>query len=57
MLIFDLGGGIFDVFLLTIEEGIFQVKPTAGDTLLGGEDFDNMKVNHFVQEEQKGNQW
>ena len=41
MLIFDLGGGTFDVSLLTIEEGIFEVKATAGDTHLGGEDFDN----------------
>ena len=36
--------------LLTIEEGIFEVKATAGDTHLGGEDFDNRTVNHFVQE-------
>jgi L1 cell adhesion molecule like protein len=50
VLIFDLGGGTFDVSLLTIEEGIFEVKSTAGDTHLGGEDFDNRMVNHFVQE-------
>jgi heat shock protein 1/8 len=50
ILIFDLGGGTFDVSLLTIEEGIFEVKATAGDTHLGGEDFDNRVVNHFVQE-------
>jgi heat shock protein 1/8 len=50
VLIFDLGGGTFDVSLLTIEEGIFEVKSTAGDTHLGGEDFDNRLVNHFVQE-------
>ncbi|KAG9455901.1 hypothetical protein H6P81_000409 [Aristolochia fimbriata] len=50
ILIFDLGGGTFDVSLLTIEEGIFEVKSTAGDTHLGGEDFDNRMVNHFVQE-------
>ena len=49
VLIFDLGGGTFDVSLLTIEEGIFEVKATAGDTHLGGEDFDNRMVNHFVQ--------
>merc|ERR1712139_724720 len=49
-LIFDLGGGTFDVSLLTIEEGIFEVKATAGDTHLGGEDFDNRLVDHFVQE-------
>ncbi|KAK4761071.1 hypothetical protein SAY87_005964 [Trapa incisa] len=50
VLIFDLGGGTFDVSLLTIEEGIFEVKATAGDTHLGGEDFDNRLVNHFVGE-------
>ena len=50
VLIFDLGGGSFDVSLLTIEEGIFDVKATAGDTNLGGGDFDNRLVNHFVQE-------
>merc|ERR1711868_240870 len=50
VLIFDLGGGTFDVSLLTIEDGIFEVKATAGDTRLGGEDFDNRLVNHFVQE-------
>jgi len=48
VLIFDLGGGTFDVSLLTIEEGIFEVKATAGDTHLGGEDFDNRLVNHFA---------
>ncbi|KAL2936422.1 Heat shock 70 kDa protein [Bienertia sinuspersici] len=47
---FDLGGGTFDVSILTIEEGIFEVKATAGDTHLGGEDFDNRLVNHFVSE-------
>jgi len=50
VLIFDLGGGTFDVSILTIEEGIFEVKSTAGDTHLGGEDFDNRMVNHFVEE-------
>lgn len=50
ILIFDLGGGTFDVSLLTIDEGIFEVKSTAGDTHLGGEDFDNRMVNHFVAE-------
>merc|ERR1712139_567234 len=39
---------IFDVSLLTIEEGMFEVKATAGDTHLGGEDFDDRLVNHFV---------
>merc|ERR1712003_110342 len=50
ILIFDLGGGTFDVSILTIEDGIFEVKSTAGDTHLGGEDFDNRLVNHFTQE-------
>jgi heat shock 70kDa protein 1/2/6/8 len=50
VLIFDLGGGTFDVSILTIEDGIFEVKATAGDTHLGGEDFDNRLVSHFVEE-------
>merc|ERR1711920_728955 len=50
ILIFDLGGGTFDVSILTIEEGIFEVKSTAGDTHLGGEDFDNRLVDFFTQE-------
>merc|ERR1712170_194560 len=44
ILIFDLGGGTFDVSLLTIDEGVFEVKATAGDTHFGGEDFDNKLV-------------
>ncbi len=44
ILIYDLGGGTFDVSLLTIDDGIFEVKATAGDTHLGGEDFDNRMV-------------
>ena len=50
VLIFDLGGGTFDVSVLSIDAGIFEVKSTRGDTHLGGEDFDNRMVNHFVQE-------
>lgn len=50
ILIFDLGGGTFDVSILAIDNGVFEVKSTAGDTHLGGEDFDNRLVNHFVQE-------
>ncbi|XP_018411960.1 PREDICTED: heat shock-related 70 kDa protein 2 isoform X3 [Nanorana parkeri] len=50
VLIFDLGGGTFDVSVLTIDDGIFEVKSTAGDTHLGGEDFDNRMVNHFADE-------
>ena len=55
MLIFDLRGGAFDVSLLTIEEDIFEVKATAGDTHLGGGDFNNRVVNHFVQEFKRKN--
>merc|ERR1712134_136763 len=50
VLIFDLGGGTFDVSILSIEDGIFEVKSTAGDTHLGGEDFDNRMVDHFCNE-------
>ena len=53
VLIFDLGGGTFDVSILTIEDGIFEVKSTAGDTHLGGEDFDNRMVDHFLKEFQR----
>ncbi len=55
VLIFDLGGGTFDVSLLTIEDGIFEVKATAGDTHLGGEDFDSRLVRHFIQEFKRKN--
>ena len=50
VLIFDLGGGTFDVSILIIKNGNFEVKSTAGDTHLGGEDFDNRMVDHFVEE-------
>ena len=50
VLIFDLGGGTFDVSLLSIDDGIFEVKSTAGDTHLGGEDFDNILMKHFIDE-------
>lgn len=50
VLIFDLGGGTFDVSLLTIDDGVFEVKATAGDTHLGGEDFDSRIVQHFISE-------
>ena len=53
VLIFDLGGGTFDVSILTIEEGIFEVKATAGDTHLGGEDLDNRMVDHIVNESKR----
>ena len=50
VLIFDLGGGTFDVSLLSIDDGIFEVKSTAGDTHLGGEDFDNILMKYFIDE-------
>lgn len=50
VLIFDLGGGTFDVSILSIDDGVFEVKATAGDTHLGGEDFDSRLVNYFVEE-------
>jgi len=53
IIIFDCGGGTHDVSLLNIDSGIFEVKATAGDTHLGGEDFDNLMVQHFVQEFKK----
>ncbi|XP_065210459.1 heat shock 70 kDa protein cognate 4-like [Planococcus citri] len=53
VLIFDLGGGTFDVSILTIQQGLFEVISTAGDTHLGGEDFDIRMVEHFVQEFQR----
>uniref|UniRef100_A0A6T8P674 Heat shock protein 70 n=1 Tax=Hemiselmis andersenii TaxID=464988 RepID=A0A6T8P674_HEMAN len=53
ILIYDLGGGTFDVSLLTIDDGIFEVKSTAGDTHLGGEDFDNRMVSYCIQEFKK----
>jgi L1 cell adhesion molecule like protein len=53
VLIFDLGGGTFDVSLLTIEDGIFEVKATNGDTHLGGEDFDNRIVDFCIADFKK----
>ncbi|CAG8615105.1 5216_t:CDS:2, partial [Ambispora gerdemannii] len=53
VLIFDLGGGTFDVSLLKITGGVFEVKATAGDTHLGGEDFDNNLLEHFKMEFKK----
>ena len=50
VLIFDLGGGTFDVSLLSIDDGMFEVKSTAGNTHLGGEDFDNILLNYFINE-------
>jgi len=53
ILIYDLGGGTFDVTIMTIEDGIFEVKSTAGDTHLGGEDFDYRLMDFFVQDFQR----
>lgn len=50
MLVFELGGGTFDVSILTIKYDIFELKSTARDTQLGGEDLDNRMVNHFIAE-------
>merc|ERR1719267_157080 len=55
VLIYDMGGGTFDVSLLTIEDGIFEVKATAGDTHLGGEDFDNHIVDFCCQDFKRKN--
>ena len=50
ILIFDLGGGTFDISILTVEEGMFEVKATGGDTHLGGEDFDNKMLEYCISE-------
>ncbi len=50
VLIFDMGGGTFDVSLLNIDDGIFEVRATAGNGHLGGEDFDNLLMQHFMAE-------
>jgi heat shock protein 5 len=49
IIVFDLGGGTFDVSLLTIDNGVFEVVATSGDTHLGGEDFDQRLAEHFVK--------
>merc|ERR1719352_550788 len=49
IIVFDLGGGTFDVSLLTIDNGVFEVIATAGDTHLGGEDFDNRVIQHLIK--------
>jgi len=53
ILVFDLGGGTFDVSLLTIDNGVFEVVATNGDTHLGGEDFDQRVMEHFIKTFQK----
>lgn len=55
IIVYDLGGGTFDVSLLSIDEGVFEVLATAGDTHLGGEDFDQRVIDHFVKQYKKKN--
>ena len=55
VLVFDLGGGTFDVSLLTIDDGVFEVLATSGDTHLGGEDFDQKITEYLVQKFKKKN--
>jgi molecular chaperone DnaK (HSP70) len=55
ILVFDLGGGTFDVTLLTIDNGVFEVRSTAGDTHLGGEDFDQRLMNYCLSQFEKKN--
>lgn len=51
--VYDLGGGTFDVSILEMSSGVFEVKATNGDTFLGGEDFDNALLNYMVAEFRK----
>jgi len=51
--VYDLGGGTFDISILEIQKGVFEVKSTNGDTLLGGEDFDNTLLKYLVEEFKK----
>ncbi|KAH8904340.1 78 kDa glucose-regulated protein precursor [Coniochaeta sp. PMI_546] len=53
IIVYDLGGGTFDVSLLSIDQGVFEVLATAGDTHLGGEDFDQRIINHFAKQYNK----
>ena len=53
IIVYDLGGGTFDVSILTVDEGVFEVRSTAGDTHLGGEDFDNRVIEYFVKKYNK----
>lgn len=55
IIVYDLGGGTFDVSLLMIDNGVFEVMATAGDTHLGGEDFDQRVINHFAKQYNKKN--
>ena len=51
--VFDLGGGTFDISILEIQKGVFEVRSTNGDTFLGGEDFDNVLLNYLIDEFKK----
>ncbi len=53
--VYDLGGGTFDISILDVGEGVFQVRSTNGNTFLGGDDFDQRIMDHFIQEFQKQN--
>ena len=53
--VFDLGGGTFDISILELDNGVFQVKATNGDTFLGGEDFDNRIIEHMLEQSQAAN--
>ena len=53
--VYDLGGGTFDISILDVGEGVFQVRSTNGNTFLGGDDFDQRIMDYFIQEFQKGN--
>ena len=53
IIVYDLGGGTFDVSLLSIDDGVFEVLATAGDTHLGGEDFDNRVIEYMLKQYQK----
>jgi len=55
VIVYDLGGGTFDVSILTIDNGVFEVQATAGDTHLGGEDFDNRVISYFAKKYNKEN--
>ncbi|KAF2201912.1 heat shock protein 70 [Delitschia confertaspora ATCC 74209] len=55
VIVYDLGGGTFDVSILTIDQGVFEVQSTAGDTHLGGEDFDNRVISYFAKKYNKEN--
>jgi len=51
--VYDLGGGTFDISILEMQAGVFEVRSTNGDTFLGGEDFDNAILKHLVSEFKK----